>query len=664
MVKRLLRIVAVITASVIVALAYVQTSWTEATLPLGTQASANLSFPHVSANSAASVRSRADRLATQTGTSVYLLKTGTKDPLNRLDVYWLGTKPSSAGQSVPWLKFGRYGNVRHATDLGSTLSGSYAFGTMEGCRRFTAASHQHLGVAISTPCAAADQPHWNLRITDVPGNLVVIGAFVLLACAIVWAWNALRSQSQRIRLLSGMPAGRIGLQDTGDLLLVYLPWLAGTWLILALATCLTHRFSASAVLVLTSSGGTLVGMTLLLVFVAFFSSLLLHPRVAQISRRQSNMRLARYGSDIFKVTCLILALVAVPEAYGTAASAATQYASASRWARLPSAVVLTTSQKFVADPLDTTGPRKLTEVFYRASQRGEAAISTSMADSLIEPEGNAKPSRKNLGPYDDIILTDSTFFRLMGINKASLKPVKASSLAPIVQKNLKLYSPMWLRGKKDSLADHLYAWMGAEPLTCLNSVNGDTGKIVSRSHPLVIYMDDPTELKVDSSAIANGDVFFTNPRDLAQIIEEVEAGPYIESMPRIADRTLFQAQQESDLAISGVCAIVACLLAIVFCAYQSAGTWAREKRRRIFLLTTSGQPTGRILAGRLAWSTCIAVVLGAVVPILAKQMVPNLELSVLYAIILTLVAVDLVVEIGFDFSRTKAAFVSVVRREE
>lgn len=662
MVKKMLRLIAVLTAIVIVVLAYVQCSWAESTWPMGSRASAVLNFPSHAVSSAG--LERANRIATKSGASIYLLKTGRRDPLHKLDLYWLGAKPGQDGRSVPWLRFGRTGAIRSARAAGVSLTGSYAFPTVESCNRFTTAVHKSMDATVSTPCESMDLPRWRLAVADNPGNVIILLAFVLLSCAIVWAWSALRAQSQRIRLLSGMPAGRIALQDTGDLLAVYLPTLAGTWLVLVLAAVIAHRFSPSSLLVLTSTAGTLLGLTVILLVVCLLSSLLLHPRVSQISRRQGNLRLARYGSNVFRVACLVIALVAVPEVYGTAQPAIAQYESASRWAQIPSAVIIRDSE-LASSTVDTSKKVDPTffEIYRRAAAKGQTAFSESEGKVLVESE-NGEGSMKSLGKYDDVILTDSRFFHLLGIKESNLVKTGTQGLAPVVINNLKAYSPILLRNKRDSLANHLYAWRGREPLSFLTDADGFTAQIGYCSHPLVIYMKNPMDLRVDETTIAKGSVIFTDPHSLSRIIQDVKAGPYVESTPRIADEALVHAQQESDLALAGLCAILVCLLAIIFCAWQSASTWAAERRRRIFLLATAGTPLPRILAGRLAWCLGIDIVLAVAVPIIDLSVVPILPAATSVAITLALVVLDVVIETGFSLSRTRAAFVSVVRREE
>lgn len=677
MLKYLFRVVSVFTAFVIICLSFLQLEENETEYPWHTQSNVSISFSRAQ-SSKSQIFDSIDQAAQQADTTVYLIKSDTKDAVNGTDLYWFGQRPTNflrttASIVIPYFKPERHGLLKRATPtMTQSLSGTYAVPTHNRCLVFQR-KIKTAGGTIVHSCSSLQQSWWHVSFDVYSIVPLIFCALLLLGSAIAWAWIGLKPVSERIRRLSGFSPVAIAGQDCASFMSVFVLPAILTWLLVAAIVFPWRIESKYSLMFATMSGGTIALLLVIVTAFAFLFSLCLQPRIAQISTRTGNETLARYGSNCYKVICLIVVLLVLPMTAVSMSEAVAEYNSVAVWGNVGSAVgiqiVNSASQVDENHLWNVVAPRE-TRLYHEAVRQKVAALSYSAA-ATFTGSNSGSPDAKTTpvipGGYDDIVLTDRNFLAALHISQSDLSKIPASKLDQSLVHTIHKYDELWLvKGARGSLCDNFYMWKGQKPFPAIagDDSMGDIGKIKQDKNPLIVLVDDPTQLGkgIVDAALNGSNIFFTNRQVLDQLIRQYGLTGSVESVTSVADNALSQAQGAASLARNTGMALAICLLVIIFTSIQSSKIWARQRRRLIFMLHVSGQPFIEILRPRLLWDLGIVLVLG----ICCGFFDPQWKLLIAQpAYLLTpLLAFYLILETVTSLIAVRQAFSSVVRREE
>lgn len=216
----LVRIAAALVGVLIVGIAYVQALHTEATFPVGTDARAFINFQK-SGMSESQVADELETLAAKHDLEFYQLSSPWQTL--SLDVIVRGGPQPDASRSITWLQPGKTGTLHPKAEAPELpLDGMYA---LKGSAASLDAFNEWAVGNNITPLWEEIGP---LTLFFAPlsyqglGVTLLVGAAVFLS--VLMAWFMARSEARAMRVLGGVPAARIQLEDISALsVLAFIP---------------------------------------------------------------------------------------------------------------------------------------------------------------------------------------------------------------------------------------------------------------------------------------------------------------------------------------------------------------------------------------------------------------------------------------------------------
>jgi hypothetical protein len=432
----------------------------------------------------------------------------------------------------------------------------------------------------------------------------------------------------------------------------------------AVADIAVYLTRHNSLIFLTMSTGALV-ITLIITFVIISGVLLIFiPRISQIASREVNTTLIRQVSVTLKLVSLFLILAALPTAITAQALATHQYQSSIVWQNAASAVTL----QYSSDNEQNTKDGQKAQPFFEAVEKtGTMALSYPVGSALMDTQGSTSPITEQIhfGEYDQVIITDDAFLKLMKVPTTSLKKVQQSQIPDDLRASLKEYDSIWLeKGASESLTDNTYKWTGDTLFPAL-SYGEATGSMSQARNPLIIRLSNPAQTLDGANlllpAVSTGNVIFTDAPLAMKTLQHFGLGESFYSATKITDSILLLAQQAQASARMSTLAVITSLIVILFCAIASARTWAAERIRTIFLLHSSGTPYWQILRGRIFASLASIVVIGSINYSLISSW-KMIDYSIPWMV--GILAVYFCIELLFGFTQSARAFKRAIAREQ
>ena len=230
-------------------------------------------------------------------------------------------------------------------------------------------------------------------------------------------------------------------------------------------------------------------------------------------------------------------------------------------------------------------------------------LSYSVAPALVYgSNGNAPTKRETLqqiAPYDDVVIVNTSFLKLMHISRNSLKKTASARIPSILAKSLKDYDGIWVNKQSPiKMEDCLYEWKGDETFPSLE-YNAQSGMFSSSRNPLIILTDDASAMFNLNSflypAMSSTNIQFASADSVNETARESAMAPYITSVSRVADDAMYQYRLDIQQRNLNLCFVVIILSETFFCMMQDAVLWIYEKRRMLFIRHTSGASYSRIV---------------------------------------------------------------------
>jgi lipid-A-disaccharide synthase-like uncharacterized protein len=152
-----------------------------------------------------------------------------------------------------------------------------------------------------------------------------------------------------------------------------------------------------------------------------------------------------------------------------------------------------------------------------------------------------------------------------------------------------------------------------------------SGTLDINRRPLILVVNDLAQFDDAflASAVSRGNVIFTDPVRMGELLKERDMGTEVLSVDRIADLGLYDAQSKQRNAQLGAGAIALAVLALIMCVSVTAWIFALLRRRRWFVQHTAGKSWGSILLPRLLWEATASLLFGAVMALSFAALDPS-----------------------------------------
>lgn len=661
MLKNSLRVVCVFVVVLVAFLTIFQIEKEESDYPLGTRFAVAANFSETT-GSKEQLLNRIDQLARDHGSTILLTKAQPGNLEKGLDVYYFGVRPhvDTHNKEVPWFSLGMSGVLRPSSQLGAqSLVATYSFydgSTYSAFKNYV----KEVGGTVSTVPTARSS--WVLRVSSEDSGSLVLLAMVLLIASISWGWVSRKNTALLVFRQSGKSIWFIVHTCLSDFGKLVLPPVLGTIIVIELVSLMTRRGPGLTTFVSLSVSTTVFILLILFLFV-LLSLFFFLPTTKALASRQLKTTMSRQVGSAFKLGALFIVLAALPGALANQASAITQYDNASVWRRASNVVSLQYSSDLVTLDPESTNKYSL---FFKQMEQSKTMLLSYQVGSYFTDEsrnpGDLDPTF-DFGSYDQVIVTNAEWLRLMKLPDSSLKKIKPADLSPELARNLAASNSLWLaKGSKDSLATHAYSWTGSTLFPASNP-NDSVGSFGKAKHPLILLFDHPAaQLNIENflfPAVTSRNVMFADEQALYKALQKYGLAQSFYAATSVADSALVLAQTEQRIArLSGLAALTS-LVIILFCALQSARTWASERIRSIFLLHTAGHHYMSILRMRIMLSLLSTAVIG----VASLSLIQSWSLLAHpYPLLIGVLAAYFIMEILFGLLQSRAAFRRSVSR--
>lgn len=499
----------------------------------------------------------------------------------------------------------QYGGSRSVTlsslsDLAdASISGAYSFSDADMRNSFEKLVKTYDGAIVNDGRRVSNADVFGLLSNNQSGAFGIVVLCVAI-CATGWSWAGNRERLHSMLILNGVGNGRILYQDTVDFSKICLSWYCLGGIGASAVVLLTHAVNSVAEYCKAYLSVT-AGLALLFGVVIAVFSLLTMPSIRQLAARHTLSKRLLCGQIAWKFVCVVLALVAGVTSSYAFMVASQQLNSARQWQNLGAVVSVET----LADPADSSA--EASGAFQRfldaEDAAGEMYLSYSVSPALVYgSNGNAPTKRETLqqiAPYDDVVIVNTSFLKLMHISENSLKKTTSAHIPNVLAKSLKDYDGIWMNKQSPiTMEDCLYEWKGDKAFPSLE-YNAQSGVFASLRNPLIILTDNASSMFDLNSflypAMSSTNIQFVNADSVSRIAKESVMAPYITSVSRVADDAMYQYRLDIQQRNLNLCFVVVILCETFFCMMQDAVLWMYEKRRMLFIRHTSGASYARIV---------------------------------------------------------------------
>lgn len=635
MLKKAVQLTSLICVMLLSLLIFQYTSLIQQRLPLGTthQFDLNLAETTIARDQ---LISDLNRLTDQYNAIVVKTSVDPENYNNKKDIIYFGTaKPAFHGllieqNAIKWFESALTGDLLSTAEIGTrSLSGTYAF---NAGKDFQVAvndwAQQHQIGLIWVPEPSILRIIFAYLFQNGTGNAVLASLLLLVTTISTWIFQHAKARS--IRLLGGVKAGKIHVEDTTTIVsFVFVGFLLGLFMSLGYVGVIKDIRQIPLVF-----NRLLLCLVLFLIVVGFITallSLMASPKAAHIAKRQIPLKRFSIMAKLSHVLVIILSLIVIPTIITSMLITNQLSKDYALWDKMHNIVRLSMSD---LDSLEQESTLPEVEAFFSKMQKANKVSLSYVIDKAIFLE----PSE--MSGYDHIIMTDRAWIDLLEIGvetegkggKLIAKNVKdlPDELASFLEGQI----PLWTKHNDVYPAQGLtfYEYVGTKFLALPPNV-GLAGETVQAENPLVILIDgqliDIVKTKGFLLSLASsGNIVFFDENHLQAALANSVMKPSITSINGIADVALETAQRFKQqyvyYIVSGILIVVTMLLTAIL----NGRLWAGTNGKRIFTLHTFGYPYTSIIRPALK-RQLMTIILTTIIGSIIGYFIHYMQLSVI-----------------------------------
>lgn len=560
---------------------------------------------------------------------------------NKKDIIYFGDeKPKSSdiiidNDNIEWLDSSLKGKLISSEDIGNRpLYGNYAVNGSQSFKQDIENWANDNGITIQwlRKVPFIKSLYYNLVHNGV-GNVILTALLLFISALLTWFISHSRARS--IRLLGGVTAGKIHIEDTLTLsklfVFSYVISLVAFWIYIGV----TNDFKQISLL-LFKDIITLLVLILISVLISIGISVVVKPKTEHLAKREIPFKKFRILSIVTRIMSIILALLIVPSTITSAYILQQLSKEYSLWENMQNNVSLSFGD---LDSLSTDRMLPYVDDFFSNMQDKNNLSLSLVIDKSIQL------NKEEYGGYDHIIITDKSWVDSFNVgveenkNGGELNKVELNSLDKPLQDFLNAQMPLWTKTEEvQPNGINFYEFNGDKFLALPPNV-GYGGSTIQAKNPLVILVDNPAEslntLGFTLPACSSGNIVFPDENLLRNEIAKSSIKEYVISIDTIADIALTQAQKFAKEAVFYVIACILILVSMVFAGILTAQLWVSENKKRIFTLHTFGKPYKEIIMQTFVNESCIAmitIVIGAIISFVIRR--PEISTVLLVSIVI------------------------------
>ncbi|TKI69127.1 hypothetical protein FC756_09695 [Lysinibacillus mangiferihumi] len=623
MLKRVVQLTSLICVMMLSLLIFQYTSLVQQRLPLGTtnQFDLNLAETTIAKDQ---LISDLNRLTDQYNAIVVKTSVDPENYNNKKDIIYFGTaKPAFHGllieqKEIKWFDSSLTGDLLSTAEIGTrSLSGTYAFNAGKDFQVAVndwAQQHQIRILFVQEPSIFTIV--YAFLFQNGTGNAVLASLLLLVTTIITWIFQHAKARS--IRLLGGVKAGKIHVEDTTTIVsFVFVGFLLGLFMSLGYVGVIKDIRQIPLVF-----NRLLLCLVLFLIVVGFITallSLMASPKAAHIAKRQIPLKRFSVMGKLSHVLVIILSLIVIPTIITSILITNQLSKDYALWDKMHNIVRLSMSD---LDSLEQEAVLPDVEDFFSKMQEANNLSLSLVIDKAIFLE----PSE--MSGYDHIIMTDRAWIDLLEIGvetegkggKLIAKNVK--DLPDELASFLKGQIPLWTKHNDVYPAQGLtfYEYVGTKFLALPPNV-GLAGETVQAENPLVILIDGQLTDIVKTkgfliSLASSGNIVFFDENHLQAALANSVMKPSITSINGIADVALETAQRFKQQYVYYIVSGILIVVTMFLTAILNGRLWAGTNGKRIFTLHTFGYPYTSIIRPALKrqlMTIILTTILGSII---------------------------------------------------
>lgn len=562
---------------------------------------------------------------------------------DKKDIIWFGTKePVSKSiivdnQNIYWLDSQLKGNLISSIDIGARpLYGTYA---MRGSDNFKKeiiqwTNKNNIPISWLPNSSILKNIYYNLIHNGI-GNAIITALLLFLTTLI--AWFVAHAKSRTIRLLGGVSAKRIHIEDTLSIMKIATSGFLVAWIIILGYIAFSNGIRQIP-LILLQSFICLISLLLLSIFFIIIMSIFARPKIEHISCRKIPLNIFRKLGMVTRIMSIVLALLIVPSTITSACISHQSSKEYSFWKTMQGNVSMSLGN---IDALETDEMLPNVEKLFNDMQQKNNLCLSLVIDKSISL------NEEEYGGYDHIIITDKPWIDSfdIGVDKeekgGKLINVDFKKLAHPLQDFLNAQMPLWTKTKEVQPDGVSFYEFTGETFLSLPANSGYEGNTIQAKNPLVILVDNPVStLKMNGfllNAASSGNVVFQNEEMLRLALSDSPVKEYVVSIDTIADSALEQAQKFGKESVFYIMACILIFIAMIFSGIMNSQLWVGSNKKRIFTLHTFGKTYNEIiqLPFRKELNIVIlTVITGSIISFVIRHPEPIILIVVAFAIIL------------------------------
>lgn len=635
MLKRAVQLTSLICVMMLSLLIFQYTSLVQQRLPLGTTNQFDLNLAETTIAKDQLV-SDLNRLTDQYNAIVVKTSVDPENYDNKKDILYFGTAiPAFHGlliehNAIKWFESALTGELLSTADIGTrSLSGTYAFNAgkdFQEALKHWAQQHQIRILFVQEPSLLTIV--YAYLFQNGIGNALLASLLLLVTTIITWIFQHAKARS--IRLLGGVKAGKIHVEDTTTILsFIFVGFLLGLFISLGYVGVVKDIRQIPFVL-----NPLLLCLMLFLIVVGIITALLsltASPKAAHIAKRQIPLKRFFVMGKLSQVLVMILSLIVIPTIITSLLITNQLSKEYALWDKMHNIVRLS---MFDLDSLEQESTLPEVEAFFSKMQEANNLSLSLVINKAIFLESH------QMGGYDHIIITDRAWIDLLEIGVETegkggkLIAKNDKDLPDELASFLEGQIPLWTKHNDVYPAQGLtfYEYKGTKFLALPPNV-GLAGETVQAENPLVILIDGHLTDIVKTkgfliSLASSGNIVFFDEDHLQAALANSVMKSSITSINGIADVALETAQRFKQQYVYYIVAGLLIFVTMLLTAVLNGILWAGTNGKRIFTLHTFGYPYTSII-GPVLKRQLFIIILTTIVGSVIGYFIHYVQLSVL-----------------------------------
>lgn len=599
MLRRMAVIVAILVAGICAVIGFLQAAAYQEVFPLGTNDGATVQWgPGMERQQ---LLAELKEIAEREDLVVLLAVPDPKDYLHGVEVYSLGARQPDTAKPIVWVDPNRLGGLHPGAEIGNaSLNGYYMLsGTDRAITTFKTWLNQR-GAAVNgndlTPLTLVLGQFFR------GGVVLLLLAAAVLGIVVAMAWYSAKAESRAIRLIAGVPAGRIHLQDLlGLFFSITIPLL-----IVTAATALVFgiwRGAENTVMIASFAVPCLLGWLLVVGVISLLLSALVKPDPTQIAQRVPQVIRFQFVGQFLKTVALSLTLASLPALILLGAEAVSKSAAQARIAPLRNYVSISLKN----NPSSSESEAHIAALVRDMDQSRQLAFGAALnREDLVLKEAG----------YDGIVLVNERYLQLMGAESLISKPVSGAFYDRLIY-------PIGGAFRVDSTAGEnqlsIHEFQGSEGIV-VQTGGGERGGMVFLNKPLVLVTQDVHKSFSDGSLVSfltTENITFADSESLLKGIRKHDLSQVFGGVQRVTDSALLYAQFLYRSAVTMILTTGVLVAAVVLSLMVTARIYAIRNARRIFVYRSQGNSWNVILARRMAIELMLVLMVSVVVVVVS-----------------------------------------------